>query len=79
VQNKRSFFKYLNNHLGKSVHDAIQLRNGDKIMTDAEAAETLNAEFSCNFSTSCNASVCVNSEQDQANVASEGYLFNCCT
>lgn len=58
VQNKRSFFKYLNNRLGKSTHDTIQLRNGDKIMTDAEV---LNVEF--NFSTSCNATAC-DSEQN---------------
>jgi hypothetical protein len=78
VQNKRSFFKYLNNRLGKSTHDTIQLRNGDKIMTDAEAAETLNAEFSRNFSTSGNATAS-DSERHLANVASEGYMFNCCT
>lgn len=70
MQNKQSYFKYLNTRLDKSAHDAMRLSNGDKIRTDAEAAEVQNAEFSRNFSISCNANVSVIREQDSVNVAS---------
>jgi hypothetical protein len=71
VQNKQSYFKYLNTRLDKRAHDTIRLSNDDKIRTGAEAAEAQNAEFSRNFSISCNANMSVNREQDSVSVASK--------
>ena len=47
-ENKSQFFKYVNNSLGRSRLHPV-LFSGDSELSDSDAVEALNDEFSSNF------------------------------